>query len=169
MSTPQVFGKQHQESELICPRCHGSMAVKVVGEAEIDVCPQCEATFFDVGELFAALGTTADPSYWDRNESASAVRDSGIVCPRCKGGLVLQEIKRDGKTVEIDRCNKCSGLFLDKGEAEALKTIGAGAMDDISAERRTAEAALAKMGDPDFSDGFLNKFLGLFSMIGKKK
>ena len=165
---PEAFGRKHTESDLVCPRCKGSMVVKVVADAEVDVCSKCEATFFDVGELFAALGSSADPSYWDREGNAKILRESGFNCPRCKGGMLLQEISHSDKKVEIDRCNKCEGLFLDKGEAVALQAIGAASMGDIADERRRAEAELAKMEDPDFSDGFLSKFLGLFAIFGKK-
>lgn len=167
--SPEAFHKQHTESTLVCPRCRSTMQQKIVGEAVIDVCPKCESTYFDVGELFAALGTTADPSYWDRSESAGVVRDSGFNCPRCRAAMLLQEIKYADKRVEIDRCGKCDGVFLDKGEGEQLKAVGAAAAESVLAERRKAQAELDKMGDPDFSQGFLSKFLGFFAIFGKKK
>lgn len=167
--SPQAFGRQHTESTLICPRCNGTMVRKMVADAEVDICPKCEGSFFDMGELFAALGTSADPSYWDREGVAGGVRDAGRTCPRCKGGLLLQDIKHTGKHVEIDRCGKCGGVFLDKGEAETLKAIGAAGMHSIAAERMRAQSELAKMEDPDFSGGLLGKFLGLFFIFGKKK
>ena len=167
--SPEAFGRQHTESVLVCPRCRSTMKQKIVGEAVIDVCPKCEGTYFDVGELFAALGTTADPSYWDRSESAGVVKDSGFNCPRCRAGMLQQEIKYADKRVEIDRCSKCDGVFLDKGESEQLKAVGAAAAESVRDERRLAQAELAKMEDPDFSSGFLDKFLGFFAIFGKKK
>ncbi len=167
--SPEAFGRQHTESELVCPRCRTTMKQKIVGEAVIDLCPKCEGTFFDVGELFAALGTSADPSYWDRSESAGVVKDSGFNCPRCRAGMLQQEIKFAETRVEIDRCSKCDGVFLDKGEDEQLKAVGAAASVSILAERQRAQAELDKMEDPDFSQGFLSKFLGLFAIFGKKK
>lgn len=38
-------------------------------------------------------------------------------CPRCESALV--EIDRDGVT--IDRCERCRGVWLDRGELEKLQ------------------------------------------------
>jgi len=166
---PEAFHKDHTESTLTCPRDRTTMAQKIVGEAVIDVCPKCQATYFDVGELFAALGSSADPSFWDRPESAGAVRDSGFGCPRCKAAMLAQDITYGEHKVEIDRCSQCGGVFLDGGEGERLKALGAAAMDTVLEESRRAKVELEKMEDPDFSTGFFDKFLGLFAIFGKKK
>ncbi len=41
---------------------------------------------------------------------------SALQCPKCDGALNL--ISYDG--IEIDRCNKCGGVWLDAGELESL-------------------------------------------------
>lgn len=41
---------------------------------------------------------------------------TAIHCPKCDGTLV--EITHEG--VQIDRCNKCNGIWLDAGELERL-------------------------------------------------
>jgi ribosomal protein L37AE/L43A len=43
-------------------------------------------------------------------------RASAIQCPKCEGTLV--ELKFED--VQIDRCNKCNGVWLDSGELERL-------------------------------------------------
>jgi Zn-finger nucleic acid-binding protein len=42
-------------------------------------------------------------------------------CPRCPG-VALQELDRDGIT--LDRCDRCRGLWLDRGELEKLLARG---------------------------------------------
>ena len=37
-------------------------------------------------------------------------------CPKCGGHLAIE----DYQGVEIDRCNECSGIWLDPGEIEVL-------------------------------------------------
>lgn len=49
----------------------------------------------------------------EQREQAEA---SAIHCPKCEGTLV--EITFEG--VQIDRCNKCHGVWLDAGELERL-------------------------------------------------
>ena len=49
---------------------------------------------------------------------AKAAGDSSMRCPRCTGKLV--EVEFEG--VLIDRCDNCSGIWLDPGEfAELVK------------------------------------------------
>lgn len=51
------------------------------------------------------------------------------MCPACKEPLVVFEL--DG--VEIDRCLKCAGTWLDSGEADRLSGLGSGGPDRLSA------------------------------------
>jgi len=51
------------------------------------------------------------------------------MCPACKEPMVVFEL--DG--VEIDRCLKCSGTWLDAGEIDQLARLQGGAPDRLSA------------------------------------
>ncbi len=42
-----------------------------------------------------------------------------MVCPRCQSSLA--ELDRDGIT--IDRCDRCRGVWLDRGELEKLLAL----------------------------------------------
>lgn len=49
-------------------------------------------------------------------------------CPKC--GLELQTVKHRG--VEVDTCFACGGVFLDKGELEAVaQPEKRGVLDDV--------------------------------------
>jgi uncharacterized protein len=50
-------------------------------------------------------------------EAARLAEEAAIHCPKCDGKLV--EISYEG--VQIDRCEKCNGVWLDAGELEHLK------------------------------------------------
>jgi Zn-finger nucleic acid-binding protein len=152
---------EHQD--LICPRDRQDMKILQVKEAFIDECPKCRGRFFDQGEMFAALGLHADPSYWDRPETMGSLADAPIHCPRYDGHMQLQTVVQDGEKVEIDRCQHCHGIWLDEGEAERIMKIGAANVTNIEKERAAAQAELAKMGDVDFRPGLLAQFLALFS------
>jgi ribosomal protein L37AE/L43A len=49
-------------------------------------------------------------------QQASEAAASALQCPRCDG--TLDEITFED--VQIDRCNKCGGVWLDSGELESL-------------------------------------------------
>lgn len=52
-----------------------------------------------------------------RAKRAEAERQaSAIQCPKCEG--TLDELTFD--EIQIDRCNKCNGVWLDAGEMERL-------------------------------------------------
>lgn len=150
--------------ELLCPRCRVQLKELHHGEAHIDQCETCGGIFFDQGELFSALGTHADPSYWDRPETAGPTRPGGVKCTRCSAETLLQNVASDEHQCEIDRCGKCGGVWLDAGEAETLIAVGKSQEATIQAEVQRAQAELDAMGDVDFhaSGGLIGKFLALF-------
>src|SRR5258705_11796965 len=52
------------------------------------------------------------------------VRDEVVLpamkCPGCAGDMALFELQ----SIEIDRCPACGGIVLDKGESEAIESLG---------------------------------------------
>ena len=74
-------------------------------------------------------------------------------CPRCESAS-LAELDRDGVT--IDRCERCRGIWLDRGELEKLLAFSRDergghreADDDDSDDRRTGERRRARDDDDD--------------------
>jgi Zn-finger nucleic acid-binding protein len=63
------------------------------------------------------------------------------VCPACKEPLIVFEL--DG--VEIDRCLRCGGTWLDSGEIDQLARLGGGSKDPL-------EAALSSAANPRTGD-----------------
>lgn len=159
----EIFGKSERKKDRCCPRDKSLMGNITTGEAVLDVCGRCGGQFFDSGEMFSALGIKADPSYWDRPETGGVVRPSELHCPNCENHLLAQSVELDGSKVEIDRCGKCSGVWLDKGEAETILQIGEKMQRVLDAEKAKAKEELDKMGDVDFgSPGLIARFLGMF-------
>ena len=52
----------------------------------------------------------------DDEEQREKAEASAVHCPKCDGSL--KEITFEG--VQIDRCTKCNGVWLDAGELERL-------------------------------------------------
>ena len=42
-------------------------------------------------------------------------------CPKCHSGMLEQKVLTQSGEVVIDKCERCSGLWFDSGEAEKLK------------------------------------------------
>ena len=146
-----------------CPRCHVPMREIEAQSATIDRCERCQGTFFDQGEMFAALGTTADTSYWDRPDVVSPVREGKLACPRCHARMLAQDVRHENDHAEIDRCARCQGIWLDPGEAERLMAIGGRMVETVLAEKRRARESLDRMGDVDLRPpGLIFRFLSLF-------
>ena len=148
---------------LTCPRCNVAMEEFLQAGTFLDRCNQCSGIFFDQGEMFATLGTHADPSYWDRPETGGAALPGGVKCPRCTAATLLQDVAFGGERVEIDRCGSCGGIFLDGGEATKIVAIGGKMAPIVAAERDKAQKELDAMGDVDLrSGGLIYRFLALF-------
>jgi hypothetical protein len=62
-----------------------------------------------------SLRRQLDESRRERQEASSKER-FWMICPRCGGKL--EEVAHEGIT--LDRCHACAGIYLDRGELEAI-------------------------------------------------
>jgi len=149
-----------------CPRCKTPMQEIVHQNTFLDRCPRCTGVFFDQGEMFSALGATADPGVWDSAETGGVTRPGETPCPRCGSHMLLQSVKYGGDDVEIDRCGQCNGIWLDATEADRIMTIGGKLLEKMRGDAEKARKELESMGDdvlrPKATGGILYKFLALF-------
>lgn len=102
-----------------------------------DHCPKCEGVFLDRNELARLTG--------HKNINAQITEHLGIdvgstlVCP-ADGGLMDDE-KFDAVTIDV--CTQCQGVWLDKGELEALSKMDDAKFKELSTEKK-GEVADAK-------------------------
>lgn len=101
-----------------CPKCVKEMIPKNYGDTEVDKCPECAGFFFDQGELERLMAGGAEETDTIEYTELSNKMDMMIgTCPRCD---VDMEPYLGPGNLRIDRCSKCSGVFLDQGEFEEL-------------------------------------------------
>lgn len=114
---------------LRCPRCTYPLSIYTHGETELDHCRRCGGNFVEAGESTALLAPDAEPSKWKESFAAKSLGNTQIMCP--KDGTVLEgfEVEFDDKKVEVDVCDKCHGMWLDKGEAATLQQIARAASE----------------------------------------
>ncbi len=162
MSKSAVGHHHLKKKDRACPHDKHLMKQKTAGEAILDVCGSCGGQFFDSGEMFAAFGIKADPSFWDRPETGGVVKDGTRHCPECETFMLVQDITYGGDHVEIDRCGKCGGIWLDKNEIEKIVAISDKLRPALEAERQKANEELAKLATPEFTPGLIAKFVKMF-------
>lgn len=101
---------------LKCPKCHVEMMRLTQLGVEIDVCPLCNGTWLDRGELRQMTRS--------RGEQAVRVRvlnkrPTQFSCPRC-GRALREGVHHEQIDFLIDECDHCQGIWLDRGELPRL-------------------------------------------------
>ena len=116
-----------------CPRDQSELKAKEYeANTQVDVCPQCEGMFLDKGELetiqeakehdhSAALAEAPDPVR-EMLKNARSHKSGPAACPKC-GAEMTARSYGFGSQIEIDVCPDDCGIWLDKGEIEALEVF----------------------------------------------
>jgi len=116
-------------SSIDCPRCKIELHKKNIRERnqniEVDECDHCGGTWFDEKEL-SLVDKIVEPVLWERR-SLPTEEDQlvALKCPACKERTRMEkhEHPRDAKVI-IDVCTHCKGVWLDKGELQAIQQQG---------------------------------------------
>ena len=108
-----------------CPRCQVAMNEVEVRECTVDLCPQCDGSWYDADELIRVLEApystvAASPLSTALVEDVEAAASSAnaLPCPRCRKGM--------NRYRYLDRCpvlaDGCPdhGVWLDDGELSKL-------------------------------------------------
>ncbi len=87
---------------------------------EIDYCPACEGVWLDAGELEILFGDAqAGAAYLQSAGEPHAVLEKPRRCPIC-GARMEKRLSPGETSILFDRCPRLHGLWLDKGELEAM-------------------------------------------------
>jgi uncharacterized protein len=112
---------------LTCVKCTSVLDKARVGDVEVDLCPSCGGLWLDQGEI-ERLGRSA-PEDLGRLRLAltgtaapEPLSEASTACPACAGQLLEVELG----PVHIEHCEKCHGVFLDRGELDAAVQAVAG-------------------------------------------
>ena len=109
-----------------CPRCKTQLTVSPLSEGKIsikvDKCPGCGGIWFDEGEL-SRIDKIIEPTYIEiRKIPRKSEQLEALYCPSCSHHPRLEKAEhpRDVKVI-LDYCESCKGIWLDKGELEAIQ------------------------------------------------
>ena len=105
---------------MICPVCENPLVFLELDQIEIDHCLHCGGIWLDSGELELLLETDEERKRFAKllieDES---VKENRYPCPICNKKMAKTYVG-DEKKILIDKCKKNHGLWLDKGEIEAV-------------------------------------------------
>lgn len=139
-----------------CPKDGAALKTTVYeSEVEVDQCGDCGGMWLDEGELERVQESSEHdyseelkemPPYTVRAyEMARQQAAPDLKCPKCGEEMLKKEYGYASQII-IDTCLSCRGVWLDRGEIEAL---------EVFFERSRAKTA-------DVRKGFLGGLLGLF-------
>jgi len=128
---------------LTCPGCGAEMAKEQEPDIIVDTCPVCQGSFFDRGELDAiATGAAGDIEYRPIDVPFHLDRFPGRECPKCAGQTMAKVTLMRLPDLIFDRCPRCKGFYLDRGECDAMN-----AALRQHAPNQTAEEFRGHIGD----------------------
>jgi len=150
--------KMESEKKYECHRCWVQMDKKEIEtfgpNVIIDVCPKCKGIWLDKGELGKMRKDRKLTEYLKIHIGTKS--RSPMVCPRC---VITMDIEK-ADDIEVDVCLTCGGVWLDKGELEALteKSEEGFEGDELAKREELEEERLYKA-----RNSALNKFFKKFT------
>ncbi len=121
-----------------CPVCKSAMIILEFKEVELDYCLSCHGIWLDQGELEVLLDMKEQIDFSHMTDLEKSRRK----CPRCHKKMV--KTRYPNSEVEVDLCPRDSGVWLDKGEIEAI------------ARSSTSQSSFQKIAE-FFKDFYLDK------------
>jgi uncharacterized protein len=101
-----------------CPKCSDSqLKPQVLRGVEVDRCGDCGGVWFDENELAKLLADGGGGNAL-RGSDSGMNRQPGE-CPR-DGTKLLRVFSKQNRSVVIDRCPTCKGIWLDAGEFQRV-------------------------------------------------
>ncbi|MGH7887227.1 MAG: zf-TFIIB domain-containing protein [Candidatus Binatia bacterium] len=107
-----------------CPKCKSeSLANFKIDDVTVDRCSFCDGVWFDAHELGQLLAEDAEQvALLRRGDAREEFDGKKGFCPRDAGEL-LRVYSAVDRTVIIDACPDCRGIWLDGGEFEKLFAV----------------------------------------------
>ena len=104
--------------EVICPRCGGKLTTSRTKSRK--VCRTCQVCGGVAVKIDTLKGVFAEEGLSELMRRAKMHEQAGCVCPECGTSMSLIRVAAGDKTIEVDICGKCSTIWYDKEEFEAL-------------------------------------------------
>lgn len=117
---------------MICPVCEKQMIVLEMEGLELDHCMNCGGTWLDAEEIewLDELAGVAPGAVTAALAGATTRKNPNRRCPRCRKKMAVVTLG-NSPGVEVDRCTRGHGLWMDRGELRAIvQAFGGGRQSD---------------------------------------
>lgn len=100
-----------------CPVCALPLSTASIEEHELLYCSGCHGMLFEMEKFYSIVQELREHRYWSRSTLAPRSRgpERVLKCPLC-GKEMDQHAYGGGGNVEVDSCEACGVLWLDRGE-----------------------------------------------------
>lgn len=109
-----------------CPRCNEDLTIDIIKEKRfliaVNNCGSCGGAWFASGEL-AKIEKIVEPTLLEFPDLLPEEEQlKALFCPSCENSPLMkkEDHPRDERVV-IDYCPVCKGVWLDRGELEAIQ------------------------------------------------
>lgn len=111
-----------------CPACGNMLLEMTEGDVTLDVCKGgCGGIWFDNFELkkFDEPHEAVGQNLLDveRDESIVVDYNKRLNCPKCDNIVMMRHFFSVKKSVTVDECPGCAGIWLDAGELKMLRSL----------------------------------------------
>lgn len=108
---------------MLCPDCKKNLEKVLLSGVEADYCPKCLGLWFEEEELrWAKDNKDQDLKWLDvdlwKDSGKFKISQGRKLCPSDR--LPLYETAYGGSGIQVDVCNICSGVWLDRGEFKKI-------------------------------------------------
>jgi Zn-finger nucleic acid-binding protein len=137
-----------------CPACGNTLTQMTVADVAVDVCAGgCGGIWFDNQEVHKLDDTEEAAGETllgiERDPGVTVDHDAQWGCPRCGHPAMTRHFYSPQRSVELDECPKCGGVWLDAGELATIRAQYAGGAERRAAHRAFAEQLYAEqLGEP---------------------
>ena len=157
-----------------CPNCQHAMNIVEDPVARLEVCPNCGGTWFDQGELERMKDAELPDAQWlDVNlwKDVDALKYtwSEKPCPICSKLMAQVEYGETG--VKVDICVEHHGVYLDKGEFEAILSAleeEISTMDSSDYLNKTVHEGRELINSPEGRQSEWKDFKTVFRLLGDR-
>ncbi|MBU1102361.1 zf-TFIIB domain-containing protein [Patescibacteria group bacterium] len=113
-----------EKNILVCPNCKSDSLRQIAfHKTKVARCDQCQGLWFNRDELSKTVAEEdkflewLDIDLW-KNKEGFKVVFSGKICPVCDKNLY--QVNYNKSDIQVDVCNSCHGVWLDRGEFKKI-------------------------------------------------